>query len=151
MHALIRSRHAAVVAMLALPAVLHAQGDSAQAVPSDLKPLLLPRRSEMRLVVARYNQDRTLLGGNYVTAGGGRRWRREQGGSGGRRRRRGGCWRCGGAGWRPWRSRARLVRGDRTDSHIAGADRPAQTVRSIVADGAAARRRRQAVARRASR
>src|SRR5687768_2048945 len=45
-------------------------------VPSDLRPLLTPRRSEMRLVVTRYQADRTLLGGNYAgaaaTQGGGR-------------------------------------------------------------------------------
>jgi Bacterial protein of unknown function (DUF885) len=40
-------------------------------VPADLRPLLAPHRSEMRLVSLRYNADRSLLGGNY--AGGGRR------------------------------------------------------------------------------
>jgi enterochelin esterase family protein len=34
-------------------------------VPADLRPLLAPRQSEMRLVVQRYTLDRTLLAGNY--------------------------------------------------------------------------------------
>ncbi len=41
-------------------------------VPADLRPLLAPHRSEMRLVTLRYSQDRTLLLGNYAGAGGGR-------------------------------------------------------------------------------
>ena len=47
-----------------------------QDVPSDLKPLLAPRASEMRLVVVRYTADRGLLNGNYAGGagrGGGRR------------------------------------------------------------------------------
>jgi Bacterial protein of unknown function (DUF885) len=47
-----------------------------QDVPADLKPLLAPRASEMRLVVLRYNADRALLNGNYAGGagrGGGRR------------------------------------------------------------------------------
>ena len=46
-----------------------------QAVPKDLKPLLLPRQSEMRLVTARYTLDRATLSGNYFggsSRGGGR-------------------------------------------------------------------------------
>src|ERR1700690_1804207 len=39
-------------------------------VPADLRPLLAPHRSEMRLVSLRYNADRNLLAANY--AGGGR-------------------------------------------------------------------------------
>jgi Bacterial protein of unknown function (DUF885) len=43
-------------------------------VPKDLRPLLAPRHSEMRLVVTRYNADRNLLATNYagVTNAGGR-------------------------------------------------------------------------------
>ena len=44
-------------------------------VPKDLKPLLAPKRSEMRLVVARYDADRNLLISNYAgvsNQGGGR-------------------------------------------------------------------------------
>jgi hypothetical protein len=46
----------------------------APAVPTDLRPLLTPRHSEMRLVVTRYNVDRNLLATNYagVTNTGGR-------------------------------------------------------------------------------
>jgi hypothetical protein len=45
-------------------------------VPTDLTPLLAPKQSEMRLVVQRYNLDRTTLSGNYANGsaarGGGR-------------------------------------------------------------------------------
>lgn len=41
-------------------------------VPADLRPLLAPRRSEMRLVTLRYNADRNLLVGNYAGNAGGR-------------------------------------------------------------------------------
>ena len=44
-------------------------------VPRNLRSLLAPRRSEMRLVIQRYSGDHTLLGGNYAvgqTGGGGR-------------------------------------------------------------------------------
>jgi hypothetical protein len=37
-------------------------------VPADLRPLLAPHRSEIRLVTLRYGQDRTLLIGNYAGA-----------------------------------------------------------------------------------
>src|SRR5664279_378829 len=55
------------------------QGGAGAAVPADLKPLLAPRVSEMRLVVTRYNADRNTLNANYAgpngfhVAGGGRR------------------------------------------------------------------------------
>ena len=39
-------------------------------VPGDLRPLLAPHRSEMRLVTLRYGQDRALLLGNYAGAAG---------------------------------------------------------------------------------
>ena len=42
-----------------------------ETVPSDLRPLLAPRRSEMRLVIARYSADRTLLESNYAGPAGG--------------------------------------------------------------------------------
>ena len=47
-----------------------------QDVPTDLRPLLAAPQSEMRLVVVRYNADRSTLSGNYAggnRAGGGRR------------------------------------------------------------------------------
>ena len=44
---------------------------AAPVVPSDLRPLLLPRQSEMRLVTQRYTADRGTLS-NYFSAGGGR-------------------------------------------------------------------------------
>lgn len=49
-----------------------------QTVPTDLTPLLAAPQSEMRLVVQRYNLDRTTLSGNYANGsgrGGGRRGR----------------------------------------------------------------------------
>src|SRR5262245_57283012 len=49
-----------------------------QSVPKDLKPLLRPRQSEMRLVTTRYNADRNLLATNYAGAASG------LGGGGGR-------------------------------------------------------------------
>src|SRR5262247_2626174 len=55
-------------------------------VPANLRSLLAPKRSEMRLVIQRYANDHTLLGGNYAagpTQGGGR------GGPGGARGRGG--------------------------------------------------------------
>ena len=82
-----------VISVLALPPPA-AQGRAgppqAQAapdtVPSDLRPLLTPRRSELRLVVQRYTEDRSTLEGNYAGAPGGR-----GGGRGGRGRRGGGA------------------------------------------------------------
>ena len=43
-------------------------------VPKDLRPLLTPRHSEMKLVVTRYSEDRNLLASNYagITNTGGR-------------------------------------------------------------------------------
>jgi hypothetical protein len=56
-----------------LPALGHSQAPSPstqdQGAPADLRPLLVPQQSEMRLVTLRYNADRTTLNGNY-TAGG---------------------------------------------------------------------------------
>ncbi|MFB3853718.1 MAG: DUF885 family protein [Vicinamibacterales bacterium] len=48
------------------------------AVPKDLRPLILPRQSEMRLVVVRYSADRATLNQNYLTG------MARQGGGGGR-------------------------------------------------------------------
>ena len=41
------------------------QAPADQGVPSDLRPLLQPRRSELRLVVQHYNADRLTLSGNH--------------------------------------------------------------------------------------
>ena len=41
-----------------------------QEVPSDLRSLLAPPQSEMRLVVQRYTLDRNTLNGNYLAGGG---------------------------------------------------------------------------------
>jgi uncharacterized protein (DUF885 family) len=49
-------------------------------VPTDLRPLLSPALSEMRLVTQRYTQDRNTLNGNYLPGGG----RQGGGGRGGR-------------------------------------------------------------------
>ena len=51
-----------------------------QTVPLDLTPLLAVPQSEMRMVVQRYNLDRTTLSGNYANGGG------RGGGRGGRGR-----------------------------------------------------------------
>src|SRR5579862_6327852 len=69
--------------------------DSGQAfvevpVPTDLKPLLAPRHSEMRLVIARYAADRALISANYAGAAGGRGGGGAPG-AGGRGRGRGGA------------------------------------------------------------
>jgi hypothetical protein len=68
-----------------LIASLHAQAPPApaaadQAPPRDLRPLLSPRQSEMRLVTARYTLDRATLAGNYL---GGMRMRGARGSGGG--------------------------------------------------------------------
>jgi hypothetical protein len=61
-----------------LPALGHSQvlspSTQDQGVPADLRPLLVPQQSEMRLVTLRYNADRTTLNGNYAAGarGGGR-------------------------------------------------------------------------------
>ncbi len=49
-------------------------------VPADLRPLLSPPLSEMRLVTQRYSMDRNTLNGNYLPGGG----RQGGGGRGGR-------------------------------------------------------------------
>jgi uncharacterized protein DUF885 len=41
-----------------------------QSVPADLKPLLAAPQSEMRMVVQRYNLDRSTLSGNYANGSG---------------------------------------------------------------------------------
>ena len=70
------------------------------AVPKDLKPLLLPRQSEMRLVTTRYTLDRATLSGNYLGGGrGGGAAGRADGGAG------------GGARFSPSRSRPAASRG----------------------------------------
>jgi hypothetical protein len=80
---------AAVFALASTGAVPLAQGragataiatQASDAVPSDLRPLLTPSRSEMRLVTQRYSLDRTALESNYAGASTGR------GGGGGRGR-----------------------------------------------------------------
>ena len=43
-----------------------------QAPPKNLRPLLAPRQSEMRLVVQRYTLDRATLAGNFAGARAGR-------------------------------------------------------------------------------
>src|SRR5262245_13460141 len=62
----------------------------AAGVPSDLKPMLAPRISEMRLVVNRYTQDRTTLSCNYANGGAGGRCGGGGGGTGGGGGRNGG-------------------------------------------------------------
>jgi hypothetical protein len=73
--------------LLAVPSMAPLAQASAQAapdqVPSDLRPLLVPAPSELRLVVQRYTLDRNTLSGNYL-AGGGRGGGRGGGGRGGR-------------------------------------------------------------------
>ncbi len=71
-------RSAGLIALLlvAFTTTLHAQ-DSANAprpltVPSELRALLTPKKSETRMIVTRYSADRTLLSGNYAGAEGGR-------------------------------------------------------------------------------
>jgi hypothetical protein len=48
------------------------QAGADEGVPADLRPLLQPRQSELRLVVQYYNADRTTLSGNYQGASEGR-------------------------------------------------------------------------------
>jgi hypothetical protein len=58
---------ARVIAIAVTGAVLvGAQSPSTADVPSDLRPFLVPRQSEMRLVVRRYTLDRQTLSGNYA-------------------------------------------------------------------------------------
>jgi hypothetical protein len=62
------SRAGAVVT-LCVVAVLAAHAASLPAqVPADLRPLLTPRASELRLVVQRYELDRQRLDDNYAGA-----------------------------------------------------------------------------------
>lgn len=61
------------------PAQAPLPGTAPQEAPADLRPLLVPAQSEMRLVVQRYEMDRNTLNGNYLAGGGG------QGGGRGRR------------------------------------------------------------------
>jgi hypothetical protein len=59
----------AVVLLFAAPAEIiesRAQAPQAQAVPQDLTPLLAVPTSEMRLVVTRYNADRSTLIGHFA-------------------------------------------------------------------------------------
>src|SRR5215207_9249085 len=72
-----------VVAACGIATPLFAQGgrgaDTAPVdltVPADLRPLLAPHRSEVRLVALRYTADRQLLTTNYAGSGGGGRGRR---------------------------------------------------------------------------
>jgi Bacterial protein of unknown function (DUF885) len=82
-HRLIRRALTLVLPFGILVASLHAQPPPApaavsdQAPPKDLRPLLSPRQSEMRLVTTRYTLDRTTLAGNYL---GGMRIRGARGG-----------------------------------------------------------------------
>ena len=71
-----------------------------EAAPADLRPLLAPPQSEVRMVAQRYTLDRVTLSGNYANGGargGGRR---------GARRGWGGCGAAAGAGVAGARSRA---------------------------------------------
>jgi hypothetical protein len=58
----------------AIVAIAAVAAPQAPVVPPDLRPLLTPRHSEIRLVTTRYNADRNLLATNYagVTNAGGR-------------------------------------------------------------------------------
>ena len=71
----------AVTLLFALPAtVIHSRAQAPQqAVPQDLTPLLAKPTSEMRLVVTRYNADRSTLIGHFAGQSG-----RGGGGGGGR-------------------------------------------------------------------
>jgi len=74
-----------LVSAFVFAGTLHGQG-APPAVPKDLKPLLTPRQSEMRLVTARYTLDRATLSGNYFggsSRGGGGRGFGVPGGAGG--------------------------------------------------------------------
>ncbi len=65
---------AAILASIVSVSAASAQGTpvAAEAAPADLRPLLTPRHSEMRLVTLRYTSDRALLAGNYAGNAGGR-------------------------------------------------------------------------------
>jgi uncharacterized protein (DUF885 family) len=88
-------------ALLTIPGI-GAQAPAPQTVPSDLKPLLAARTSEMRFVVTRYTLDRGILSCNYANgATGGARCTAGAGGAsatgGGGRGGRGGGTGAGGA------------------------------------------------------
>ena len=73
--------------VLVSPLAAQGRGNAAPAdltVPTNLRPLLAPKRSEMRLVTVRYNADRNLLITNYAGSGGGGRAGGGGGGRGGR-------------------------------------------------------------------
>jgi uncharacterized protein (DUF885 family) len=70
-----RRTHSVVLAGLLVSGLLtwpvesrRADLQSASGVPANLRPLLTPKQSEMRLVVQRYRLDRQLLSGNYAGA-----------------------------------------------------------------------------------
>ncbi|MEP6835598.1 MAG: DUF885 family protein [Gemmatimonas sp.] len=69
-----RSSGLIVLLLMACSATARAQDSSPaplqNGVPSDLRPLLTPKKSETRLVVTRYGADRTMLAGNYAGAAG---------------------------------------------------------------------------------
>jgi hypothetical protein len=52
-------------ALLAVHGATQQSSTGTDAVPSDLRPLLAPAQSEMRLVTQRYTADRATLNGNY--------------------------------------------------------------------------------------
>lgn len=68
------------VAVAVPQAAFQAVGQTTDEVPADLRPLLSPPLSEMRLVTQRYTMDRNTLNGNYLPGGG----RQGGGGRGGR-------------------------------------------------------------------
>ncbi|CAN5608941.1 hypothetical protein BH23ACI1_BH23ACI1_25970 [soil metagenome] len=68
--------------MLTALAAQQAPAVEQQEAPADLRPLLVPPQSELRLVVQRYTLDRNTLDGNYLAGG-------RQGGPGGGRGGRG--------------------------------------------------------------
>jgi uncharacterized protein (DUF885 family) len=84
-HALVRRALILLLPAALAVAALHGQGAMPaqppavdQPAPKDLRPLLTPRASEMRLVSARYTLDRATLGGNYLGAGRGRGMRGQE-------------------------------------------------------------------------
>ena len=61
-----RALAAAIVVSILAAVTAPAQVPGSDSVPQDLRPLLAPHRSEMRLVLLRYSADRSLLAGNYA-------------------------------------------------------------------------------------
>jgi uncharacterized protein (DUF885 family) len=59
---------AIAVIVIAVAYIGLGQGAQDQSVPADMRPLLTPRHSEMRLVATRYQADRNMLAGNYAGA-----------------------------------------------------------------------------------